>query len=124
VARVILTGGCPDSALLADTSLEALVDADLDTLAIALYVTTDDLLRDHPERVPARPKVGMQPRLSDAEVLTLAVMQALLGYSSERRWLRYAGAHLRGLFPDLPGQSGYNKRLRRLADTMTWLRRG
>ena len=25
------------------------------------------------------------------------------------------------MFPDLPAQSGYNKRLRRLADTMAWL---
>jgi hypothetical protein len=97
------------------------VDADLDTLATALYVSTDDLLKIHPERVPPRPKVGLQPRISDAELLTLAVMQALLGYTSERRWLRYAHEHLLGLFPALPGQSGYNKRLRKLADTMTWL---
>jgi hypothetical protein len=48
-------------------------------------------------------------------------MQALLGYPSERRWIRYAREHLLGLFPDLPGQSGYNKRLRKLADTMSWL---
>jgi hypothetical protein len=97
------------------------VDADLDTLVTALYVTTDDLLKNHPERVPARPEVGLQPRITDAELLTLAVMQALLGYPSERRWIRYAREHLLGLFPDLPGQSGYNKRLRKLADTMSWL---
>jgi Transposase DDE domain len=97
------------------------MDADLDTLATALYVTTDDLLKNHPERVPARPKIGLEPRITDAEVLTLAVMQALLGYTSERRWLRYARAHLLGMFPNLPGQSGYNKRLRKLADTMSWL---
>jgi len=29
--------------------------------------------------------------------------------------VRYARTHLRHLFPYLPGQSGYNKRLRRLA---------
>lgn len=97
------------------------MDADLDTLATALYVSTDDLLHDHPERIPARPIVGLRPRISDAELLTLAVMQALLGFTSERRWMRYAHDHLLGLFPDLPGQSGYNKRLRRLAGTMTWL---
>jgi hypothetical protein len=97
------------------------VDADLDTLATALYVTTDDLLRAHPERVPARPRVGISPKISDAELLTLAVMQALLGYTSETRWLRYARAHLLGMFPRLPGQSGYNKRLRKLAGTMSWL---
>jgi hypothetical protein len=97
------------------------VDADLDTLATALYVTTDDLLRAHPERVPARPRVGIAPKISDAELLTLAVMQALLGYTSETRWLRYARTHLLGMFPHLPQQPGYNKRLRKLADTMTWL---
>ncbi len=48
-------------------------------------------------------------------------MQALLGYTSERRWLRYAGARLLGMFPKLPRQSGYNKRLRKLAATMSWL---
>jgi Transposase DDE domain len=97
------------------------VDADLDTLATALYVTTDDLLRAHPERVPARPKVGISPRISDAEMLTLAVMQALLGFASETRFLRYARKNLLAMFPNLPLQSGYNKRLRKLAATMSWL---
>jgi hypothetical protein len=97
------------------------VDADLDTLATALYVTTDDLLAAHPERVPARPRVGFAPAITDAEMLTLAVMQALLGFTSEDRFLRYARKHLLGMFPNLPRQSGYNKRLRKLTDTMTWL---
>ncbi len=97
------------------------MDADLDTLATALYVTTDDLLKVNPGRVPVRPRVGIVPKISDAEVLTLAVMQALLGFTSEARWLRYAHSHLLGMFPTLPGQSGYNKRLRKLADTMSWL---
>jgi transposase len=48
-------------------------------------------------------------------------MQALLGFTSEARWLRYARAHLRGMFPCLPQQPGYNKRLRALAATMSWL---
>lgn len=97
------------------------MDTDLDTLATALYVTTDDLLRAHPERVPARPKVGIVPRTSDAEMLTLAVMQALLGYTNETQWLRYARKNLLPMFPTLPLQSGYNKRLRKLAATMSWL---
>ena len=97
------------------------MDTDLDTLATALYVTTDDLLRAHPERVPARPKGSFEPLTSDAEMLTLAVMQAVLGYPNEARWLRYARKHLRPLFPDLPLQPGYNKRLRKLAVTMSWL---
>jgi hypothetical protein len=39
-------------------------------------------------------------------------MQAMLGYHKEARWLRYARAHLRHLFPYLPGKSGHNKRMR------------
>jgi hypothetical protein len=97
------------------------VDADLDTLATALYARTDDLLKAAPERRPWRPAVGITPRLSDAELVTLAVLQALLGFTSEARWLRFAAEQLRPLFPYLPGQPGYNKRLRRLAGTLTWL---
>ena len=97
------------------------MDTDLDTLATALYVTTDDLLCAHPERVPRRPKIGIMPRTSDAEMLTLAVMQALLGYTNETQWLRYARKNLLVMFPNLPLQSGYNKRLRKLATTMSWL---
>ena len=97
------------------------MDADLDTLATALYARTDDLLKAFPERAPWRPRVGLSPKVSDAELLTLAVLQALLGFTSESRWLRFARGHLRHLFPYLPGQPGYNKRLRKLAGTMSWL---
>lgn len=97
------------------------MDADLDTLATALYVTVDDLLKAHPEQVPARPATGFQPRITDAELVTLAVMQALLQMPRERRFLRYARKHLLPMFPDLPCQSSYNRRVRALATTMTWL---
>ncbi|HEX3908446.1 MAG TPA: IS982 family transposase [Mycobacteriales bacterium] len=97
------------------------MDADLDTLATALYVRVDDLLKTCPERVPWRPRVGISPRVTDAELVTLAVMQALLGHVSEARWLRFAGAHLRHLFGYLPQQPGYNKRLRKLTATVSWL---
>ena len=85
---------------------------DIDTLATALYVKTDDLLKESPQLAPYRPEVGIGPKLSDAELVTLAVMQVLLGFTSEARWLRHARAHLRHLFPYLPQQPGYNKRLR------------
>jgi len=97
------------------------VDTDLDTLATALYVTCDDLLVIRPEHAPYRPESGFEPAITDAELITLAVMSALLGYTSERRWLRYAHQNLRAMFPALPGQSGYNKRLRKLAPTIAWL---
>lgn len=94
------------------------MDNDLDTLATALYVTCDDFLKTRPELAPWRPRAGLAPRISDAELITLAVMQALLGYTGERRWIRHARTRLRHLFPRIPQQSGYNKRLRKLAGTM------
>ena len=84
----------------------------LDTLLSALYVGLDDRVppalggsRDH------RP--GRKPALSDAELPCVAVAQHLLASSSERRWSRYARKNLPRMFPRLPGQSGYGKRLRR-----------
>jgi len=56
--------------------------------------------------------MGRPPRLNDSELVCLAVAQALLGYRSEARWLRFARKHLADFFPYLPQQSGYNKRLR------------
>jgi hypothetical protein len=56
--------------------------------------------------------------LSDAELVTLVVLQALLGFTFESRRLRYANTHLRGMFPYLPTQSGYNKRVRAATDML------
>jgi hypothetical protein len=89
------------------------VNKDIETLATALYVKIDDMLRDWPDLAPPRPATGIPVTLSDGELLAMAVMSALLGFTSERRWLRYAGAHLTGMFPRQIGQSGYNKRLRK-----------
>ena len=97
------------------------MDTDLETLATALYVTADDLLKAHPEITPPRPRVGIAPAITDAEVLTLAAIAPLVGINTDRRFLRYARKHLRGMFPYIPGQSGYNKRLRALAGTIGWL---
>jgi hypothetical protein len=88
------------------------VTTEIDTLATALYAVTGDLLKESPQLAPLRPAVGLSPQLSDAELVTLAVMQALLGFTSEARWIRHARARLRHLFPYVPQQSGYNKRLR------------
>jgi hypothetical protein len=81
------------------------VTNDLDALLTALYVKIDDEL--------AGPRwTGRPPVLTDSELVCIAVAQALLGFTSEAHWLRYARKHLRGMFPYLPQQSGYNKRLR------------
>ncbi len=78
-----------------------------------MYVKIDDMLRDWPDLAPVRPATSTPLTLSDAELLTMAVMSALLGFTSERRWLRYADKELAGMFPRMIGQSGWNKRLRK-----------
>ncbi|MFG2780074.1 transposase [Streptomyces prunicolor] len=92
---------------------------DLDTLATALYARIDDELKASPWLAPWRPAVGIAPTLSDAELVTLAVTSALLGYTSERRWLRRVGRDFGHLFPYVPQQSGYNKRLRAASSLLT-----
>jgi hypothetical protein len=84
------------------------VPPDLDALLVALYVFADDLL-------PKRRRPGRKPRITDAEIICLAVAQILLDCPSERRFLRLARARLGHLFPYLPKQAGYNKRVRALA---------
>ena len=81
---------------------------ELDALLTELYVVIDD----HVVR-PRRGR-GRHPLLSDSELLTLAVAQMLQGFPCERRWIRHIRAHpeWRALFPYLPDQSGYHKRLK------------
>ncbi len=69
------------------------MDADLDTLAPALYVTTGDLLRIAPQRAPWRPAIGFSPQNSDAELVTLAVMQQLVPLDQPSAGHESKGAH-------------------------------
>ena len=89
------------------------MDADLDTLCVSVFCTADDLL---PEKAG-----NARRRVTDAEVVTLCVAQAIMGIPSDRRFLAVAAKRLAHLFPQLPAQPGYFKRRRRLADTIEWL---
>jgi len=87
--------------------------ADLDTLCTVVYCTAADLLPE--ARANARRKI------TDAEVVTLCVAQAIMGIPSDRVFLATARKRLIHLFPQLPRQAGYFKRRRRLADAIEWL---
>lgn len=84
------------------------VSKELDTLLTALYVFIDDCV------VEPRSGRGRRPKLTDAELVTLAVAQALLGYHCERRWIRHvrSSPQWRAMFCYLPKQAGYHKRLK------------
>jgi len=84
--------------------------ASLETLTIAAYVFATTF------RLPRPGPVG---RVTDHEIVALAVAQAITGIVSDRRFLGTIGRLLPGLFPDLPDQTQYNRRLRRLTPHIT-----
>lgn len=86
------------------------MDADLDLLLTVVYCAVDDLL-------PAKP-ANARRRITDAEVITLCVAQAMLGCRSDEQFIAVASRRLRHLFPDLPDRSAFHKRRLRLSDVM------
>jgi DDE family transposase len=87
--------------------------ANLDTLCTVVYCTADDLLPEKPGNA--------RRRVTDAEIATLCVAQAIMGIPSDRRFLAIARKRLDHLFPELPKQPGFHKRRARLAETIEWL---
>jgi hypothetical protein len=87
--------------------------ADLDTLCTVVYCTADDLLPEKPGNA--------RRRVTDAEIATLCVAQAIMGIPSDRRFLAVARKRLDHLFPELPQQPGFHKRRARLAAAIEWL---
>lgn len=84
--------------------------ADLDLLLIAVFCTADDLLPEKAENA--------KRMVTDAEVVTLAVAQAMMGIPSDERLLAVAGKRLGHLFPQRPKRPGYWKRRHALADVI------
>jgi hypothetical protein len=84
--------------------------ASLETLVIAAYVFADSL---------AIPRPGPVGKVTDAELIALAVAQAATGLNSDRQFLGVVARLLDGWFPHLPDQTQYNRRLRRLIPQIT-----
>lgn len=84
--------------------------ASLETLVIAAYVFATSL---------SIPRPGPLGDVTDHELIALAVAQAATGMCSDRQFLGAVGRLLPGYFPALPGQSQYNRRLRRLTPWVT-----
>jgi hypothetical protein len=81
--------------------------ADLDLLLTVVYCITDDFL---PKRAG-----NARRRVSDAEIVTLCVAQAIMGIPSDYRFVAVAGKRLRHLFPTIPTRDAFHKRRLRLS---------
>src|SRR5271170_5023667 len=84
--------------------------AELETLVVAAYVFATSL---------SIPRPGPPGRITDQELIALAVAQAVTGLPSDRQFLGVVRRLLPGWFPHLPDQTQYNRRLRRLTPHIT-----
>ncbi len=91
------------------------MDASLETLVVAGYVFACSL---------SIPRLGPGGKVTDQELIALAVAQAITGLVSDRQFLGTIGRLLPGYFPYLPDQSQYNRRLRRLTPWITTVQFG
>ena len=84
--------------------------ADLDLLLIAVFCAADDLL--------PKARNNAKRMVTDAEVITLCVAQAIMGITTDPRFLAVARKRLGHLFPVLPDRAGFYKRREALSDTI------
>jgi len=86
-----------------------------------MYVVVDTLY----DALPAsyKPSRGPQPRCSDSELLTLALVGECRGWHEETTMLANWHEH-RDLFPHLPERSRFNRRRRQLSATLNAIRQG
>jgi hypothetical protein len=89
--------------------------ASLETLVVAAYVFAHSL---------PIPRPGPDGKITDAELIALAVAQASMGMPSDRQFLGMIAYRLPGWFPHLPDQSRYNRRLRRLVPYIVMVQLG
>jgi hypothetical protein len=86
------------------------MSASLETLVVAAYVFATSF---------SIPRPGPPGKITDPELVALAVAQAATGVCSDRQFLGVIARLLPGWFPHLPDQSQYNRRLRRLTPWIT-----
>jgi hypothetical protein len=79
-------------------------------LFVYVYVVVDDAITAGSIAIPSRP--GPVPGGSDGELLTIALVRHLLGRRSEAGFLAEVARDWGQLFPVLPHQSEFNRRVR------------
>jgi hypothetical protein len=89
------------------------MDLDVDTFLTVVYCVCDEVYRrEIAPQFGARP--GAKPKLSDSEVLALAVIGQWHGHRCERCFVGYVRKHWRAYFPRMTSQSAFNRRVRHL----------
>lgn len=102
--------------MFAHPSLTLLSDSfSREDLFLVVFCLVDDWMQQRYGRSNLRRLRGPQPTTcTDSEVLAICLVGELCGVSRERAWLRQVRASYRALFPRLPEDSRYTRRLQQL----------
>lgn len=84
----------------------------------AVYVFVDDYYQAHPHATQWRRANNAHPRFTDAEVITVGLLQGCLGVATLKQAHRFAAHNLRDAFPYLPGYAQWVARLHALSATL------
>lgn len=84
------------------------------TVLTSVFVIVTEMLKE-PSAVQALARSGPKPNCSDAEIITVALYQELVGDPREDHFYRMNATLLREYFPRLPERSRYNRRKRNLS---------
>jgi len=79
-----------------------------------IYCFVDDYLKTHPQQAQWRRSPHAVPRLADAEVLTIALLQGAFQVASLKQTYRLVRANFHSAFPALPSYSEWLRRLHQL----------
>src|SRR4051812_5965450 len=76
-----------------------------------IYCLIDDYLKAHPQRAQWRRSPNHKPRFSDAEVITIAVLQSNFGCATLKKTYLLVRANWRAAFPHLCSYKQWVQRL-------------
>lgn len=88
--------------------------ADVNTFLTTLYVWADDFCKTQP--MPRKP--GPLASITRSEIVALVTFGQWRFFATERGFYRYATRNLRGMFPNLPNRSQYNRLTRHHWETI------
>jgi hypothetical protein len=100
-----------------DQSIEdqSIEDQSIEDQMTQLFVFVDDYLKAHPAQAKWRRSPNANPAFTDAEVLTIALLQGAFGCATLKRTYQLVAANWRTAFPLLCHYSQWIARLHRLA---------
>jgi hypothetical protein len=92
---------------------------DFDDFCLYMFVVVDDICQ---ENEPLLRRPGPEPKCSDSELITMALVGECRGWDMETDMLCHWQEH-RDLFPHIPSQSRFNRRRRNLMEIINLIRR-